>query len=921
MTGARIEVLGPVRARVDGEIVEVTSPTQQLVLAVLAAARPHPVTRGRLADAVWPDGAPATADNSLNSHLSRLRRALGPDAIERIGTSYRLAWPLDADELTDVAGDPGELRSRLAVWRGEPFGELAAHPFLVESAAQLTAARTATRRRLAELLVTAGELEPAVAELRTIVIDAPEDERSWTALVGLLTELDRRAEAVRVAHDARAALAEVGLVAGSALTDAEAAALASTSPDAPEPSDGLVGRDDALARLRSATARHRWVTVVGPGGVGKTRLVRAHLDRSADRSAAFCDLAAASDRKEVEITVAQAIGAAAAPPISDELVSALRRRPRLLVLDACEHRIDDVRALAELLAGLDDVRVIATSRFAISTPAEQLVELGPLAPDDAVELLRRRAGALDEAIDADEAATQICRRVDHLPLGVELASSLLRVLDPDELLGRLADTVDVLRAPDRPDRHRSLRATVEHSIELLGPVERRALLWSSTFLAAFSLDRAEELLAAAEVDRAAVPSLIASLRNASLLHPVLSPSGRRLRMLDTVRAVVADHLEASGEAGAARAAHAAVHVRAAEHIGAGIVTGEERRWASIAEAELADLRAAQRWALDVGHADAAVALGASLFQYAYDRIRPEVGAWADAALERFDLDGAAAALISATAALGAFQTGDLDRAERCAEVATTGDGLAAARAGVVLANVHLVRGDLADAEAAAAASVERAGDRPYLRGLALLLHAISAHYSGDQDTAERSLHRLEQLASHDDAAPSLTAYARYGAAELTAQADPATARRHLAASLAAARSVGNSICEGVALVTAGTLTSEDDPEAARQEFLRIIGHWSHRPDHSRQWVTLRNFAVTLARCGEHRDAAIVLGAAEAHAPPAYGAEAARIERLRVELDRELGRAAAVRLRSEGAAADLAEIVAACLGPNALANEG
>lgn len=915
MGATRIEILGSVRARIDGVVTEITSPTQQLVLAVLAATRPEAVNRDRLTTAIWPEGPPPSAGNSLNTYLSRLRRVLGPEAIGRDGVDYRLELPLDADELDVDTTSIDGIRRALALWRGAPFGDLGGHPFLHVRAEQLGGRQHELRRRLVDLLAERGERAAAIEELQALVGDVPHDESSSTALVRLLTGLGRRADALRAAHSARTALAEVGLPPGRALLEAEQAAL-EPAGDRYGQTD-LVGRTAELATLRQASDRHRLLTITGPGGVGKTALVRAHLDQMPGTQAVFCELGAATSTAEVELTIAQALGVTPLPPVRERLLTELGRRPRTLVLDACEHRLDDVRSLVAAGSSIAGVRIVATSRSPLGVTGEQLVELDPLDEDDAIELLRRRAESLDEEMGDADAAAEICRRVDHLPLGIELASSLLRVVEPDQLLRRLTESIDVLRSPDRSDRHRSLRATVEHSIDLLDPAERSTLLRLSAFVGPFTLERAEELLGLAEARPGDVAATVLALRNASLLHAVRAPSGRRLGMLDTVRAIVDDHLSASADHDDAIRAHLQVAVRTAHRIGAGIVSGDERRWARLADEELPELRAGHRRALALGDLDSATSLVSSLFQYAYDRVRPEIGAWADATLRRLPVGAPGTARLSASAALGAFQLGELDRAAELAEaVLRSDDPTAVARGAIVLANVHLVAGRLDQAMHAATTAISAAGDQDYVTGLGDLLLALAAHYAGEAATARASAARLEAVAARPGSAPSLTAYSSYCAAELSAAADPASARRHLEACLTVARAVGNAICEGVALVTAGTITSDDDPHEARRAFLSTIAHWRHRPDRYRQWITLRNFAVTLASCDDPRTAAFVLGATDAHAPPAYGAEADRLRSLRSALDDDLGAEASSRLRAAGARADLDDVVAVCLDGSA-----
>jgi predicted ATPase/DNA-binding SARP family transcriptional activator/tetratricopeptide (TPR) repeat protein len=447
----------------------------------------------------------------------------------------------------------------------------------------------------------------------------------------------------------------------------------------------FVGREEELAQVVELLGRHRLVTLTGPGGVGKTRLaVEAARRLGAGRSSAgkadgdapdatwLVELAGLASGRLVAVTVLGTLGMVERPRLdadephlalgaadaTDRLVAALERHRTLLVLDNCEHLAEQVAALAErLLAACPGVRVLATSREPLRVPGEvrwpvpalPVPPPGPLRPEQlagfaAARLFLDRAGAavpgFAVAKAADTAAVgEVCRRLDGLPLAIELAAARVGALPPRQLAARLDDRFRLLTAGARTalPRQQTLRAVVDWSWELLEPRERAALRRLAVFVGGCTLDAAEAVCAGPDLPAAAVAEAIARLVDKSLVAvgptqappapwwpgiealglpapPQPEPAGGTVRygLLETVRAYAAERLAEAGEADRLARAHADWCVRLAETAEPRLNGSEQLAWFARLGAELDNLRAGWQWLLDRGEAEPAVRLLGSL---------------------------------------------------------------------------------------------------------------------------------------------------------------------------------------------------------------------------------------------------------------------------------------------------------------------
>jgi non-specific serine/threonine protein kinase len=400
------------------------------------------------------------------------------------------------------------------------------------------------------------------------------------------------------------------------------------------PHDGItdfVGRRDELARLATLLNASRLVTVVGPGGVGKTRLARVAAAEAMDNYPDGVWIVEQSGLRDAALlpnTVASVLGLPEQDARSalDAVLEYLRDKRLLLILDTCEHVLDACAELAQaVLADAPGVTCLATSRQPLDTAGEQNFAIQPLlvpepdavelGHDDAVELFALRAAAAVPGftVNPDNSATvvRLCRRLDGIPLAIELAAVQLRALDLEELTQRLDRRFKVLTGghPGALERHQTLRTAIEWSHDLCSPAERRLWARLSVFAGTFSLVAAEEVCAEVEIEQPEVVDALIGLIDKSVVLQV----GTRYRMLDTLREFGAERLAASGEEAACRARHIDRYLRMARYFGEHFTDDDQmERYRDLHQTH-ANVRAALEYALDdlVGSPMPAVPSGAS----------------------------------------------------------------------------------------------------------------------------------------------------------------------------------------------------------------------------------------------------------------------------------------------------------------------
>lgn len=608
-------ILGPLQVRTpEGEEVAVGGPRPRALLTMLLLRAGRVVPVEALVDGQYGDDPPAGAANAVQAQVSRLRRALPPGTIEFTGGGYRVvADPDDVDALRFArlaaegrrllrSGRTAEaaavLRAALALWRGPAVPDLPPGP----DPTRLDGLHLDTREDLAEaeLALPGGT---SVATLAALAAEHPMREHLRGLLMRALHAAGRPAEALEEYEKVRRLLrTELGADPSPELAEVHAAILRAEHPAprrrrrVPAQLTSFVGRRVELDRL-AALGDARLVTILGPGGMGKTRLAAEHAART---GAPVCwvelaPLGPTDDGEAVAAAVLAALGVRDSPTGSDgpldRLVTALAGQEVLLVLDNCEQVVGGAGAVARtVLTACPRVRVLATSREPLGLTGETLLPLGPL--PDAVRLFAERAAAVRPGfvVDDGNAATveAICADLDGLPLAVELAAARLRTFGVDTLARKLSDD-DRFRVLSRGDptadaRHRTLAAVVAWSWDLLGAEEQTLARRFAIFAGGAPAEAVEPVCGVGE-------DVLADLVDRSLVET----DGERYRMLETVRLFCLARLEEAGERDAVAAAHARHHLALAREADPQLRGADQLRWLARLSAEDANLTAALRW--------------------------------------------------------------------------------------------------------------------------------------------------------------------------------------------------------------------------------------------------------------------------------------------------------------------------------------
>jgi predicted ATPase/DNA-binding SARP family transcriptional activator len=565
--------------RWDGEPVVGDRP--QALLAALAAAG-RTVSAERLAEDVWGAEVPASPGKALQVLVSRTRSACGPGAVVREGEGYRLGLTraaVDSHLLADL------LAQARAFFEADPAkaADLAAEavglgPVAVSQDGPLAGVRRQGARDLAEarlLLARArartGDHAAALAALEQAWPQNPGDE-------ALLADLLRSEAAVRGAGAAlsryeehRADLRDrLGAEPGAELRRVHGELLALDSPvrdGVRYDASSLLGRDEDVRRLHSLLAGARVVSILGPGGLGKTRLAHVIGRESTAPVVHFVELVGVTSPDDLVGEVGSALGVRDSvsgrrtltpqqrADVRARIAQHLDASPSLLILDNCEHIVAAVADLVAFLAATTrELRVLTTTRAPLAIAAEQVYPLGELETRDAVELFGQRATAARPDVrleGTEELVAEIVQRLDGLPLAIELAAAKVRVMAVADIARRLENRFALLRGGDRsaPDRHQTLLAVIDWSWNLLAERERKALRWLSVFHDGFTLAAAESVIG--EEALAAVQDLA----DQSLLTVIETEGGLRYRMLETVREFGRMQLVDAGEDEAAQEAH------------------------------------------------------------------------------------------------------------------------------------------------------------------------------------------------------------------------------------------------------------------------------------------------------------------------------------------------------------------------------
>lgn len=676
MDDIRFHLLGAMEVLVDGVPAKLPGVAERalLVQLLLAPGRTLPATL--LVDRLWSEATlPVDPMNALQTRVSKLRRALRNIGLEELVTRDGVGYRADVDpsqvdalEFADQvrsaraaatqAAAAGGYEQRhleayddaLALWRGSPLSDFVTEQWANAETARLVELRLAALTERAQVALALGRHLEVVGDLEPMVTQDPTLESLGSLLMLALYRSGRQADALEVYTRTRIALDEAlglepsvslrslhervlrqdeSLGGGSDVAAAQAVAPVpgrsgegSTTPtNLPTVIRPLIGRDEQLDSLSAMLGDARLLTLIGPGGAGKTSLALATAVRAAH---SFSDgaygvrLASVGSGDQVPLAVADALGvpldgSSAERDVRQRLTSFLARRRLLLLVDNCEHVVDAAASLIDdILGRCPHVTVLATSREALAVPDEVQVTVAPLPtpPEDtppgrvleypAAQLFAERARAVRPGLVFDQddlsAVGHISRSLDGIPLALELAAARVAAMSPGDIADRLAQRFSFLTSGTRTAeaRQQTLRATVEWSYALLSDVERRAFNRLSVFRGGWSLTAAEAVMADEVLSSGVVLDTIGRLVERSM---VWVERGRttRYRMLETLREYAAEQLRSSGEAEAFAGRHADYFRALAERAEVELRGHGQRETLRMLRDEQPNIRAAITW--------------------------------------------------------------------------------------------------------------------------------------------------------------------------------------------------------------------------------------------------------------------------------------------------------------------------------------
>lgn len=646
MDSTEFRVLGPLEVERDGTLIRIGAPKERALLLYLLLNANAVVEADRIIDALWGSAPPSSAKKLVQLYVSHLRNKLGRAAIETVPLGYRAQIApvsLDCVRFEQLLREGREAQisgnARLAVailsraltlWRGPALVDVTYDDFAVAEAARLEELRLdCAEERLAARLAI-GEHEDVLAESARLSAEHPHRERLRGLYMVALYRAGRQVEALEVFRETRKdLLEELGLEPGDDLRAVELAILRQDPLLAPRtsPPEGvalklpaaitaLIGRERELRELRTLVLRAdvRLVTLVGAGGSGKTRLALAFASESHPffaNGVAIAELSALREPALVLPAIAQAVRVGEQPgeSLAQTLAAWAAGRELLLVVDNFEQVTEAGPELLRLIEASPRLTVVVTSRRVLHLSGEHVFPVEPLEEIDATSLFVARARALDPrstVLADDPDVREICRRLDGLPLAIELAAARTHTLTPSQLLDRLGDRLTLLTGGPRdlPARQQTLRDTLDWSAALLSTTERALLARLSVFPSDMSLEAAVDVTGG-DLDT------LAGLVSHSMLQREPAMDRPRFRMLETVREYALELLGADRVRAAN--AHALYFLEIAE--AADLRGTEQRRWLNVLDEEQDNLRAALDHAHSTGNAEMELRLVVALWRF------------------------------------------------------------------------------------------------------------------------------------------------------------------------------------------------------------------------------------------------------------------------------------------------------------------
>jgi predicted ATPase/DNA-binding SARP family transcriptional activator len=656
MASLDYRLLGSLEVLRDGEKLPLGGHKQRSVLALLLLEANRVVSPDTLIEALWPEQPPARPLTAVQVHVSQLRKVLEPDRLpdapyttlvtEPAGYSLALdPGTLDTERLTSLLdraqtllADAPERALRLMdealeLFRGPPLADFSYESWAQPRIASLEELRLAVVELRLEAGLALGRHAELVGELEALVAEHPLREGPRRQLMLALYRAGRQADALAAYQAARETLVEeLGIDPGPELQrlyrailnqdEALAPKLLPPSTDRPElpmPTTPLVGRSQEVADVCTLLERDdvRLVTLTGPGGIGKTRLaleVARSVASDGVPPARFVAFAPVRDPALVLPTVAQALGVEESSqlPLPDLIAERIGASPSTLVLDNFEQLVDAAPEIGDLIDRCPRLTLLVTSRERLRLSSEHEYPVLPLSESEAIELFATRAqmAAPAAGLGGDEVGA-ICRRLDCLPLAIELAAARARLIEPRAMLRRLNESLPLLTGGPRdvPERQRALRSTIDWSYELLPEHEAGVFRRLAVFAGGFTAEAAEAVGGADFED-------VGQLVDKSLLRPVPGAEEPRFSMLQTVREYAFERLDQEGEADVLRERHAQWALELARLAAPHLRTREQVAWHDRLAADQDNLRAALEWSL-ASAPELAVALAAAVAPF-YD---------------------------------------------------------------------------------------------------------------------------------------------------------------------------------------------------------------------------------------------------------------------------------------------------------------
>jgi predicted ATPase/DNA-binding SARP family transcriptional activator len=808
---AEFQLLGQLEVVDGGSRLSLRAAKPRALLAILLVHAGEPVSSDRLIDDLWAGRPPATAPKILQTYVSQLRRVLGNGSIVTRPAGYELEVEpkcLDVHRFEQLviearAADPAvaadRLRQALALWRGPPLADFAHQPWARSEIGRLEELRLDALQDRIDADLALGCATELVPELETLVAEYPVRERLRGQLMLALYRSGRQADALAAYRAARRTLVEkLAIEPGPELRRLERAIL-DQDPDldlrAVEPTatvrnatstlgtrtSSFVGRKQQLREISALLGRSevRLLTLTGPAGTGKTRLaLEATAQGGLSRETVFVEIAPVVDPRLVAATIAATLGLSETSQqrATEAVISYLRGRRMLLLLDNLEQVLEAAPVLAELLHGAPDVQLLVTSRAPLGLAEEHVYEVPPLqvvAPSAQIDLgrLRRteairlfvdrgRVARSDFALSEEnaDAVAELCRRLDGLPLALELAAARIKLLAPRTILERLDGRLELLKAAPGagvPARHRTLGNAIEWSYELLEVEEQTLFTSLAVFVGGFTLAGAEAVAGEVDID---VVDGIESLLTKSLLRAERMAVGEpRFGMLETIREYGLERLAERGDAEAVRRRHAEFYLRLAEEAEPALLGPDQIRWARKLDGERDNLRAALTWAAESDETDLGLRTASALWRFWQMRAADVEGReHLDRLLARRPGSPAVRAYAQSRAAGLAYYQGDFDAVHRYVEASMPvhrelGDDWNLACCLQVLTLSSIAEGDLDQARALADETLElsRRERNPTSEAYALANLGVVLGVQGQLDDAQRvvedSVRRAREL--------------------------------------------------------------------------------------------------------------------------------------------------------------------------------